>query len=372
MNDELKSLIALSTLNDIGPGTIRKLLTLFGTADNVFKSSIAELMQVEGVGKGRAESIATFNKWSKVDKIIERLEVTGAKVITSTDGVFPELLREIPSCPVLLYVRGDIKKEDHYAFAVVGSRKASHYGISVTEKFTRELSEAGFTIVSGLARGIDSVAHRQAIKSSARTIAVLGCGVDIAYPPENANLMERIVERGAVVSEYPPGTRPHKEHFPIRNRIISGLSLGVLVTEATKKSGSLITASIAIEQNREVFAVPGNIMSPSAAGAHNLIKSGAKLVQGIEDIINELSPLLKGFIRQDQQEYHKSAQDKSAHLLNEDEQMLCKAMSLEPTHIDDITRLCGMPTNKALSILLNLELRGIVKQVEGMNFLLIY
>lgn len=362
MDEEFKYWIALSTVNDVGPGTIKKLLAVFGNPEEIFRASTKDLIQVSGIGSTRAQSIASFKNWSKVDKIIKCLENTGTKAISIYSSDYPSILKEIPAAPVLLYVRGKIQEDDRYALAVVGSRKATHYGVAVTETLVMELVEAGFTIVSGLARGIDSIAHKQALRSGGRTITVLGCGVDIAYPPENRGLMERIAERGAVLSEYPPGTKPHKEHFPVRNRLISGISLGVLVVEATKGSGSLITASMALNQNREVFAVPGNIMSPTSSGTHALIKEGAKLVQNVNDIVGELSHLLKGFIKQS---------SAKAVDLDDEEEFICKIIPVEPVHIDEITRKANIPPQRVMSILLSLELKGVVKQLDGMKFCLL-
>ncbi|MDP2279850.1 MAG: DNA-processing protein DprA, partial [Nitrospirota bacterium] len=243
----------------------------------------------------------------------------------------------------------------------VGSRKYSPYGKLAAEKLSSELSSMGFTIVSGMARGIDTLAHTAAINSGGRSIAVLGSGIDVPYPPENRGLMEKLSGSGYVISEFPPGTPPERENFPKRNRIISGLSLGVLVVEATADSGSLITASCALEQGKEVFAVPGNINSANSKGTNDLIKKGAKLVQNAEDVIEELAPVLKGYIR---------TREKANIELSVEEKRLCDIMTAEPKHVDMLSRESKMPAQKVLGILLSLELNGIAKQAEGKKFFL--
>ncbi|MBF0318881.1 MAG: DNA-protecting protein DprA [Nitrospirae bacterium] len=362
MREELRPLLALSSIPVIGPATIRKLLNTFGTPDDIFRASMNDLLRVEGVGKGRAEGIFNFKAWAAVDKVLEKCEKTGIRILYYKDADYPSLLKELPDHPLVLFVKGNLREEDRYAIAIVGTRKASHYGISVTERFTTQLTSMGFTIISGMARGIDTAAHTKAIQNNGNTIAVLGCGVDVVYPPESAWLYRRIAEEGAVISEFLPGTRPLRENFPMRNRLISGLSLGVLVVEASQKSGALITAGFALDQGREVFAVPGNIMSSSFAGTHALIQKGAKLVQNAEDIVEELSHILKGYI--------KSAK-KAEPALEPEEKRLCAALSSEPVHIDEIIRQSGVATSNALTVLLGLEIKGVVKQIEGKKFQLV-
>ncbi|MBF0521206.1 MAG: DNA-protecting protein DprA, partial [Nitrospirae bacterium] len=298
MQGDIKHWLALSAIKNVGPGTVRKLLTHFKTPENIFKATLTELKAVEGVKSFRAESIKNFNGWDAVELALKKIEQNGIKVFCYLDDDYPEMLKVFPDSPPLLFVKGDIVSEDRYAIAIVGTRKLSHYGQKVTEKFTGELVDMGFTIVSGMARGIDTIAHREALKCNGRTIAVLGTGIDIAYPPENLWLMQRIAENGAVVSEFLPGTRPQRENFPIRNRIISALSLGVLVVEAGQRSGALITANFALEQGKEVFAVPGNVLSLTAQGSHSLIQSGAKLVNNASDILEELGELIKAYIKE--------------------------------------------------------------------------
>ncbi len=315
------------------------------------------------MGKARAEKIASFSDWDNVQREIEWLEKSGVKIVRYCDSDYPELLKQIFDPPFLLYIKGRLSEEDKFSIGIVGSRKATPYGMSVTDKVSGELAASGFTIVSGMARGVDSAAHRAAVKKQGRTIAVLGCGINVVYPPENRGLLEKITEAGAVVTEFSPGTKPARENFPVRNRLISGLSLGVLVIEATEKSGSLITANHALDQNREVFAIPGNILSDNTTGTHKLIQRGAKLVHSVDDIISELAPALKGFINKSR---------KNDIILTDEENRLCSMLSAEPIHIDDIIRESGMFSKEVLMILLNLELKNIVKQLEGKKFQLLY
>ena len=358
---ELKYWIALSMLSDVGPVVSRKLLSVFGTPESIFKAEIDELLSVEGVGINRAKNIKGFSSWKDVERRINVLEKRGIKAVCFDESSYPELLREIEDAPIIIYMKGDIHPQDRYAVAIVGSRKPTPYGTSVTEKISEDLAAMGFTIVSGMARGIDGISHKSALRAGGRTIAVLGSGLDRPYPPENKGLMDKIVSSGCVISEFPPGTPPDKENFPRRNRLISGLSLGVLVIEATADSGSLITAGYALEQNREVFAVPGNITSPTSEGTNNLIKKGAMLTRKADDIVEELAPVLKGFIK---------SKEKAKMEVTDEEMNLCNILTGEPKHIDVISRESRLPSSKILGVLLGLELKGIVRQTTGKRFYL--
>lgn len=346
---------------DVGPVTIRSLISRFGRPERVFSSDMEELKAVDGVGERRARSIRDFSGWDEIGNMLERLNSEGVRVILYTDKEYPSLLREIEDAPVILYVKGEIKEEDRFSIAIVGSRNATSYGRFVAEKIAGELAESGFTIVSGMARGVDTIAHSSSLRAGGRTIAVMGSGIDLIYPPENKWLFDRISISGYVVTEFPPGTPPDKGNFPKRNRLISGLSLGVVVVEATEGSGALITARAALEQNREVFAIPGNISSPNSKGTNELIKRGAKLVQRSDDIIEELAPLLRGFIR---------PKEKGHVELTDEEREIFDRLTSEPRHIDEIMRGSGFPMQKVLSILLGLELKGIVNQMDGKMFYL--
>jgi DNA processing protein len=353
--------IALSMLPDIGPVVSRKLLSVFETPERIFDAGIDDLLSVEGIGINRAKSIKEFSSWKDVNAQVQSLEKKDIKAIGLDAPSYPEMLREIEDAPVVIYMKGDISPQDKYAIAIVGSRKPTSYGISVTENISEELASMGFTIVSGMARGIDAISHKGALMAGCRTMAVLGSGLDVPYPPENKALMDKIALSGCVISELPLGAPPDKENFPKRNRLISGLSLGVLVIEATSNSGSLITAGYALEQNREVFAVPGNINSHNSKGTNELIKRGAILTRRAEDIVEELAPVLKGFIR---------SKEKSKIEITDEEKTLCDLLSGEPKHIDIISRESGLPASKALGILLGLELKGAVRQMSGKRFYL--
>jgi DNA processing protein len=348
-------------LPDIGPVFARKLLSVFSTPEKVFMAGIDDLLSVEGIGMQRARKIKGFSSWQETDRQISLMESEGIMAITTIDLNYPEMLRETDGAPVVLYAKGQLKPQDKYAFALVGSRKPTPYGVSVAETISERLASMGFTIVSGMARGIDAAAHRGVLRSGGRTIAVLGSGLDVPYPPEHKGLMQKIASSGVVFSELLPGAPPDKENFPKRNRLISGLSLGVLVVEATAKSGSLITAGYALEQGREVFAVPGNITSVNAQGTNELIRKGAVLTRNAEDIVEELAPLLKGFIRSDNSERAE---------ISEEEKKISAVLSGEPSHIDAISRQSSLPASRVLGLLLGLELKGIVRQTTGKRFYL--
>jgi DNA processing protein len=357
-------LFALCAVPDLGPVSQRLLLQAFGSPENVFRASSAELATVDGIGRKRAESIKSFDGWDTLSKVLAKLEKEGIKAVRFTSDNYPTELKKLgDDAPLVLYVKGEIMEEDRFALAVIGSRKPTEYGKNVAEKLAQELASRGFTVVSGLARGIDSAAHKGSIRCGGRSIAVLGSGIDVPYPPENRGLMERLTQSGAVVSEFPPGTPPLGGNFPRRNRIISGISMGVVVVEAGVKSGALITANYALEQGKDVFAVPGNISSPESDGTNKLIKDGAKVVTTADDIVEELAPQLKGFIRK--------AREKEAVSVSGDEQALCAIMGREPLHVDVISRKSGLTASKTLAMLLGLELKGIVRQTGGKKFHLV-
>ncbi|MDP2277903.1 MAG: DNA-processing protein DprA, partial [Nitrospirota bacterium] len=263
--------LALSDVPDIGPITAKKLLALYKRPEKIFDAPHKELAGIPGIGYKKAKGLKEYSDWEKVEANIRKLESKGIKAVRLIDKDYPEPLKNIEDAPILFYMKGSFEREDRFSIAVVGSRKYSSYGKYAAEKLCSELSALGFTIVSGMARGIDTIAHISAIKSGGRTIAVLGSGIDVPYPPENKGLMENIAKSGCVISEFPLGAQPDRENFPKRNRLISGLSLGVLVVEAAADSGSLITASCALEQGKEVFAVPGNINSANSKGTNDLI-----------------------------------------------------------------------------------------------------
>jgi DNA processing protein len=287
--DQTPYFIGLTRVAGIGPVRMRRLLERFGNAETAWHATYADLLDC-GLEIKIADALVETRRTTDLDREMERLDAAGARALTWESDDYPERLREVDDSPPVLYTLGDFAPSDSWAVAVVGTRRATHYGREVTARLVAELAEAGITVVSGLARGIDSEAHRAALDGGGRTVAVLGSGVDVLYPPENRGLAQRIVEegRGAIVSEFPLGTLPEPLNFPSRNRIISGLSLGVLVVEAGEKSGALITVAFALEQGREVFAVPGPITSRMSDGPNHLIKQGAKCVTSARDILEEL------------------------------------------------------------------------------------
>jgi len=360
---DLQYLLALNSLSEVGPVTARRLLAAFGTPENIFRMSADEIARVDKVNAKKAREIADFNNWDAVEKQIEKAEKHNIRLVTFEDDLYPEGLRHINAAPLVLYIKGDITEVDKYSVAIVGSRKATEYGMQAADRLSQELASSGLTIVSGMAMGVDTISHKGALKAKGRTLAVLGSGLDVPYPASNRALIEQIAASGAVMSEFPLGTPPLRENFPRRNRIISALSLGVIVVEGAPGSGSLITVKYALEQGKEVFAVPGNIYSRNSKGTNGLIKKGAKLVESAEDVIEELSLQIKGIIREEKLQHERPVPKMSG-----DESMIYNCLLNEPKHIDTIIRGTDMPTGRALSTLLNLELRGIVRQAEGKLF----
>lgn len=344
--------IALSMVPGIGPVLFKRLLDRFGSPERVFKSPLPLLKGVEGVGERLSAEIHSFRQWKDAEDEVAKAYSFGAAIVTMTDDEYPKNLLNIYDPPPYLYVKGRLLAGER-SMAVVGSRFASQYGKIVAEGISRDLAKNGFTVVSGMARGIDTAAHKGAMAASGRTIAVLGSGIDVAYPPENKGLYEEICRNGAVVSELPMGAEPLSEHFPARNRIISGISMGVLIVEASLKSGSLITAACAAEQGREVFAVPGNINSNGSKGTNKLIKDGAKLVEGAGDILEEFDS--------------RPNNPKTTIDLSKEEASVMDVLT-EPVQIDEIATLSGMDVRSVSAILLNLELSGTVRQLPGMVF----
>lgn len=375
-SDDLRYWLALTFVKDIGPVTAKKLLSAFHSPRDIFNAPIRDLKKVGDIKASRATSIHSFDSWDLVDREIEKIDELGIRAVTFADGAYPEPLRQIDDSPVLIYMKGEISDEDKYAMGIVGSRNMSPYGKSVAETFSYELASKGFTIVSGMARGVDTTAHRGALRAKGRSIAVLGCGIDTPYPAENAALIDELAGSGAVISEFPLGTPPNRENFPKRNRLISGLSLGVLIVEAAAGSGSLITANYALDQGKEIFAVPGGITAMNSVGTNELIKRGAKLVQGVDDIIHELAPLLKGLLRTEGNATGGSKRcgmvtDLAGLEINNEEKAICNVLGSEPRHIDIISRETGIAAQKLSGILLGLELKGVVKQAEGKRFFIL-
>jgi len=338
---------------------IKALLDRFGTPKRVFKASQRELARVDGIGEGLAGVIKETDVRGKVNRELKLIEEFNVSLVTIKDQSYPKNLRQIYDAPPLLYVRGNLEPRDDLAISMVGSRLATNYGRTVTERIAGDLARHGVTMVSGMARGIDSAAHRGSLSVGGRTIAVLGCGVNIIYPRENRHLFEEIMAHGAVISEFPMSTPPEGMNFPRRNRIISGLSLGVVIVQASARSGSLITARLALEQNRDVFAVPGNIGMARSQGTNRLIKQGAKLVESAEDILEEVLPRFQ----------HQGATSEDRDLsLEEEEERVFSLLEDEPIHIDSIIAQTRMAASRISSILLQLELKGLVQQLSGKRF----
>jgi DNA processing protein len=362
MVDDVFYWLALSLTPGVGSILIKRLLDRFNTPEAVFRAPMKELLKIEGLGEKVAGEIRKGPSEKKVEKELNFLKELGGTILTFKDDAYPKRLRDIYDPPALLYARGALKKEDELAVAIVGSRKTSPYGRWITEKVGQELARHGVTIVSGMARGIDSVAHKGAISGGGRTIAVLGCGVDVVYPSENRNLFNQIIDQGAILSEFPMGSPPEGGHFPRRNRIISGLSFGVVVVQASAESGALITASYALEQGREVFAVPGNVGAEGSRGTNRLIKEGAKLVETSEDILEEILPqwTKEGETIQEVESPRKD--------LNKEEMTLYQLLGETPMHIDVIIRESRFDPGRVSSLLLDLELKGLISQWPGKCF----
>jgi DNA processing protein len=376
LNQNLKYWVALKWVEGVGNVGFKALLEAFGTPRKVFEAPLSMIKAVPGIGDKTAPQIKAFKDWKKVEKELECADRTGVSIVTSQDPLYPSQLLSTYDYPAFLYVKGHLK-EDDVNVAVVGSRTASTYGKFTTERLCRELVLRGITVISGLARGIDSAAHRGALSGKGRTIAVLGCGLDVVYPPENEKLFNEISLQGALISEFPFGTPPNAPNFPARNRIISGISLGVVVVEASEKSGSLITARIALEQGREVFAVPGSIDSSGSRGTNKLIKQGAKLIENVEDILEEILPQVTRepkSVKPDQRQRQPDDQQKILTsspdlVLKETEKTVWQVLSQKPVHIDQIITSTGLTAHEVLGILLNLELQGLIEQKPGKTYM---
>jgi DNA processing protein len=360
--------IALKSIEGVGNLGFKNLVDALGNPRNVFDASIQTLKVIPGIGEKTAAHIKDFQQWQDADKSLEVTERLQANIVTYRDPLYPHNLLNIYDFPVFLYVRGDLREEDTN-IAVVGSRMATTYGKFSTERLCRELALKGITIVSGLARGIDSAAHRGALAGKGRTIAVLGCGLDVVYPSENEKLFNEIAENGAVITEFPPGTPPSAPNFPSRNRIISGISLGVVVVEAGEKSGSLITARLALDQGREVFAVPGIIDSPGSKGTHRLIKEGAKLVENVHDILDEIRPQLTIPLAQQASTEAMTSPSPRGESLKETERTVLESLTRRAVDVDTIIEHTGFKAKDVLAILLSLELNGHIEQRPGKLFL---
>jgi DNA processing protein len=364
--NETEALVVLNAVPGLGNRGIQKLLEYYGSALNVLARDEQSLSDSAILSPKAARNILDFPQDKFLKDEYNLLDARQVKVITYRDDGYPGLLREIPDAPVVLYVKGDLASYNP-SVAVVGSRKASLYGLSIAQKFAVRFGELGIGVVSGLARGIDTAAHQGALRADGYTLAVLGCGLANVYPPENKALFQKIAETGAVISEFSMAASPLPYNFPRRNRIISGLSLGVIVVEAAEHSGALITADFALEQGREVFAIPGKIDQPTSSGVHRLIKQGAKLVTCVEDILEDIQ--LPGPARargEDAGKLPDAGREDSSRMSPEEREVYSR-LSDRPVHIDELTHYCGQ-TLPVTAILLQLELKRLVKQLPGKLF----
>ncbi len=367
----LQAWLTLRSVKGLGDEGVNRLVQIFGSPEAVCGASQQGLQEKGCIKKSVAEAIARAPDPQAAVHIQEEMRgvEAGQYIIVSVgDQTYPQRLSMISTPPSLLYMTGKLLEEDTNALAVVGARKASLGGVSFTEELSYNLASLGFTIVSGMSSGIDAAAHRGALKASGRTIAVLGCGIDQTYPPEHKSLRRDIEERGVVISEFPTRTPPRGHHFPRRNRIISGLSVGVIVTEAALQSGSLITGKFALEQNREVFAVPGSVKGDRNRGPHHLIKQGAKLVEGPEDILEEVFPQLTSEMQVRLQQAQPPTPVTPPQLTGE-EGTVFQLLSDEPLSGDEVTTQARFHPAEVMSILLSLELKGLIKQLPGPHYI---
>jgi len=358
MSDErIRPWIAFNMVRGIGPARLRLLRDYFGSLDAAWEASPLELARA-GLDRRSIDALVTTRQNIDLDATMRRLDQLHVTVLTWDDPAYPQSLRTIDAPPPVLYVRGELTSRDEWAVAVVGTRRPTAYGREVASMLAAGLARHGVTVVSGLARGIDGAAHQGALAGGGRTIAVLGSGIDIIYPAEHRRLAEEIIGHGALVSDYPVGTPPEAANFPPRNRIISGLSRGVVVVEGAEDSGALITADDAMEQGREVFAVPGNILARQSGGTNKLIQQGAKLVTSVEDILEDLNMVQAT----QQMEVQAAVPD------NPLEARILTLLSGEPLHIDEISRQVGLPISQVSATLALMELKGMVHQVGSMTY----
>jgi len=366
--DELDALLVLNAVGGIGNVSIYKLLNRFGSAKKVLSLNETELVNSHILHPKTVNSLQNFSKDEFLKNEFKLIKSNNISIISYNNTEYPLNLQEIYNAPVVIYSKGAIPDQINYAIAIVGMRKASFYGMSIAEKFSMRLTDVGLTIVSGMARGIDTAAHRGVLKAKGSTVAVLGCGLSHVYPPENEGLLERIAGNGAVISEFSMQTPPIATNFPRRNRIISGLSLGVIVIEAAMRSGSLITADFALEQGREVYAIPGKIDSPNSLGVNNLIKQGAKLVSCVEDVLEDFKPQIEGLIKKRNYNESDNADDNDIDKLTDEERLVYSNIKRSPVHIDEIAAKCQFSSSAITSVLLKLELKKYIRQVPGKLF----
>lgn len=366
MKESIKYWLAINRVPKVGPVTIKKLWEHFGSVQTIWETDEKSLSKIEGLSKPAIKSFLESRPQINLDDELGAVEKNNINILTLEDDEYPDLLKNIYDPPPVLYVRGkDLAPKDK-AIAIVGTRRASHYGKETARKLAFELSSLGFNIVSGMALGIDTLAHRGALEAKGKTVAVFGCGLDVIYPSSNRSLAKEIESTGSLVSEFPLGTGTEKGNFPRRNRIISGLSLGVIVVEGHYDSGAMITAKQALDQGREVFAVPGNVELDQSKGPHWLIKQGAKLVESVEDVLEELHMVMPKKV--ESRELKVENRDYSN--LSSEEQKIVSVLSLEPKYIDNISIESGLSIPQVSSLLMMLEVKKIVRQLPGKMFVL--
>ena len=363
--DSREAFIALNLIEGVGPVRARTLLNHFGDAPKILAAAKSELLRVRNIGDETAQAIANWEKSVDLAGELKRISEFGCHVLISADENYPALLREIYDPPLVLYCKGELTAKDKNAVAMVGSRQTTHYGIETARKLAYQLAYVGVTVVSGGARGIDTAAHQGALSAKGRTIAVLGTGINLVFPTENAELFQRISENGAVITQFPFNRPADKQTFPIRNRIVAGMTLGTVVVEANSTSGALITANMAVEAGRQVFAVPGRIDSPRSKGCHDLIKKGAKLCEGAEDILSEFEYL---FPTSNRPPSPGETGILPAIELSESEKKVFDALDHEERTIDEVIRKSGLPSSAVSVALLSLEMKRVVKQLPGKLF----
>jgi DNA processing protein len=355
--EDKKFWVGFNLIKGIGAVRMQGLVAYFGDLEPAWRASPADLAEA-GLGLKLIERVVQARENVDLDKVWEKIEKQGIKILTWQDDAYPQRLKEIDQPPPVLYIRGEYLPDDLFAVAIVGTRRVTPYGRQITEELSSFLASNGLTVISGLARGVDVIAHQASLKAGGRTIAVLGSGVDKIYPPEHRALAEQIMERGAIISDYAPGTPPDASNFPPRNRIISGLSLAVVVIEAGETSGALITAEFAAEQGREVFAVPGSILAPQSKGTNKLIQKGALPLLSVNDLMQALDITRVG-------------EQKAARKImpgDATEAKLLNVLGSEPLHVDEIRNQSELPIEKVSATLALMELKGMVRQVGGMNY----
>jgi DNA processing protein len=360
-----EAFIALNLIEHVGPVRVRQLLDHFGDAPAILRANKQQLLHVRGIGEDTANAICGWETSTDLSGELKRIAEFGCHVLTQADAEYPELLRQIYDPPIALYVKGTLTAQDKNSVALVGSRQTTSYGVETARKLAYQLAYVGVTVVSGGARGIDTAAHQGALAAKGRTVAVLGTGINLVFPPENAELFERVVTSGAIVTQFPFNRPADKQSFPIRNRIVAGMTLGTVVVEANLTSGALITANFATDYGRQVFAVPGRVDSPRSKGCHDLIKKGAKLCEGADDILSEFEYLFPAT--------NKPASPAETGVLpalslSENETKILAAVGEDETHIDEVIRASGLPASAVSVGLLALEMKRMVRQLPGKLF----